>query len=173
MVIYPPLTHLHQRVQRHVGCDVFIAQLAVKQQKEQIVWGRELGRLPEATVIAIIDLPELHDRHGKHILLGTAGCLLRLPQIGDDLLSRMQQCGAVVLPLLGNLQQQFIKAGHAAAGSRREIGSGKKRLSVRGQKQACRPAAAASHGLTGGHIDLVDIRPLFTIHLDADKMLVQ
>src|SRR5262245_36597473 len=53
----------------------------------------------------------------------------------------------------------------------REIGSTEKRLSVRKEEHGEWPPAAARHGLNSAHIDLVQIRPFFTIDLDAHEII--
>jgi len=43
------------------------------------------------------------------------------------------------------------------------------RLQIRRQPDRQRPAAATGQGLHKGHVDAIDVGPLFAVHLDADK----
>ena len=54
----------------------------------------------------------------------------------------------------------------------REVGAAEERSQVRREEDAHRPAAGAGHGLDGGHVDVVEVRPLLAVHLDADEVLV-
>ena len=52
---------------------------------------------------------------------------------------------------------------------RRKISSAEKRLQLRRQPHRHRPSAAARRRLHKGHVDPIDIRPLFPIHLDRPQ----
>ena len=56
---------------------------------------------------------------------------------------------------------------------RREIGAAEKRLEFRREKDIQRPAAGAGRGLDESHVNLVHVRPLLAVHLDADEMFVE
>ena len=53
-----------------------------------------------------------------------------------------------------------------------EIGPSIERLEVRQQKHIKRPSATNSHVLDGIHVNVVQIRALLPVDLDADKMFV-
>jgi len=54
----------------------------------------------------------------------------------------------------------------------REIRSRKKRFFIRRHDDGQGPAAAAREHLADSHINVVDVRSFFPIHLDADKGIV-
>ena len=68
--------------------------------------------------------------------------------------------------------QNARKAGTAVAVFRRKISAAENRFSGREQEHRHRPAAAARHHLDGGHVNVVQIRPLLAIHFDAYKVVV-
>jgi hypothetical protein len=80
---------------------------------------------------------------------------------------------AAGLPDFVDLLEQLQKARTAMAIVRREIGAAEKRLPFRREKNIQRPAAGAGRGLHEGHVNLVHVRPLLAIHLDADEVRVQ
>ena len=49
----------------------------------------------------------------------------------------------------------------------------KKGLPVGRQEDGQRPAARPAEGVQGGHVDLVDVGPLFAVDLDAHEVLVE
>src|SRR4051812_8398116 len=53
-----------------------------------------------------------------------------------------------------------------------KIGTAIKGPAIGCEKDVQGPAAAAGHGLYGIHIYMVQIRPLFPVDLDIDKMLI-
>ena len=56
---------------------------------------------------------------------------------------------------------------------RREIGGAEERLTGGQKKIRHRPTALSGHQLHAGHIDLVDVWILFSVHLNANKVLVE
>ena len=77
------------------------------------------------------------------------------------------------LPELADLLEQLEKAWPAVTRIRRKISAAEKRLQIRREKDIHRPAAAAGRGLHERHVNLVHVRPLLAVHLDADKMFVE
>ena len=78
-----------------------------------------------------------------------------------------EQAGLVLAPVPDDLLQQVQKFVAWI------IGSAEKSFAVRREKRRHRPAAAPAENLDGGHVDLVDIRPLFAVYLDRNKVGVQ
>jgi hypothetical protein len=56
--------------------------------------------------------------------------------------------------------------------SGREVGSSVKGNLIRCQEYGHGPTAAPGHHLHGGHIDRIQVRPLFSIDLDIDEVFV-
>ena len=75
-------------------------------------------------------------------------------------------------PGLGDALQDFGEAGLPVAILRRKIGAAEERLQVGREPDAHRPAAAAGRRLHEGHVDAVDVGPLFAVDFDVDEMLV-
>ena len=90
-----------------------------------------------------------------------------------DVGGRVGQLGAARLPGLLHLPQHLQEARPAVAVVGREIGSAKERLQLRRQKHVQRPAALAGRGLDEGHVNLIHVRPLLAVHLDADEVRVE
>ena len=68
----------------------------------------------------------------------------------------------------GDLFQYGDEAGSAEALGLREVSAAPERLALWGQEHRQRPAALLAEGVERGHVDLVDIRPLFPVDLDVD-----
>src|SRR5512146_2652026 len=88
------------------------------------------------------------------------------------LLTRLNDLLPVLLPDPGHALQYFSESGHVIPPDRWEISATVKRLSVRRQEQAHRPAALPGHRGYCAHVDIVQVRPLFPVDLDIDKMLI-
>ena len=97
----------------------------------------------------------------------------QLLQARLDLCRRVGDIGPARLPELLHLLQDLQEARPALAAIRREIGPAEERLAVRREEDIQRPAALAARRLDEGHVDLVHVRPLLPVHLDADEMLVE
>ena len=80
---------------------------------------------------------------------------------------------AAGLPDFVDLPEQLQKARTTLTNVRREIRAAKKRFQFRREKDIQRPAAGAGRGLHESHVNLVHVRPLLAIHLDADEVQVQ
>ncbi len=83
------------------------------------------------------------------------------------------QLGAARLPELLHLLQHLQEARPPVAVVGREIGPAVERLQLRREEHVQRPAALAARGLDEGHVDLVHVRPLLAVHLDADEVRVE
>ncbi len=77
------------------------------------------------------------------------------------------------LPELADLLEQLEEAWPAVTRIRWKISAAEKRLQLRREKDIHRPAAAASRRLHECHVNLVHVRPLLAVHLDADEMFVE
>src|ERR1051325_12176274 len=87
--------------------------------------------------------------------------------------SGLQEVGAALGPKLLNLLQQLQKTGPAGETRWGKIRAAKKRLEFRRKKNRERPPALSGSGLDEGHVNPIDIRPFFSIHFYANKMLFQ
>ena len=65
------------------------------------------------------------------------------------------------------------KPGRPPAVVGREVGAARERPQVGREEDRHGPAAVAADHLDGGHVDLVEIGALLTVHLDAHEMLVE
>ena len=102
----------------------------------------------------------LHSRHS-----------LEFSRLAGEMLSELAglllQQRALFLPDLDDPREQLLEV------FRRKIGASKERLSIRQEPGRERPPATLVHRLHGIHVDPIDIRPLLTVDLDRDKMLVE
>ena len=73
----------------------------------------------------------------------------------------------------GQPQEHVLKTGPPPLVMRRKIRATEERPQIRKQKNAHGPTALARHHLHRFHVNAVDIRALFPIHLDGDEMLIQ
>ena len=77
------------------------------------------------------------------------------------------------LPRAGDLLQHLQETRAAILHLRRPVGAAEEGLALRCEKNIQRPAARAGHGLHEGHVNLVHVRALLAVHLDAHKILVE
>ena len=100
-------------------------------------------------------------------------CLALTLYGGNEFLSRCHQLGAAVLPRVDDGIQNLGERGHAVARLGREVGSAIEGVPLGCEKDRHGPAAAAGHGLHGGHVDLVQVGALLPVDLDVDEMPIQ
>src|SRR5215510_16181322 len=72
----------------------------------------------------------------------------------------------------GYAKQDPWKAGHVVPIGWREIGAAIKWYALRGKKHRHGPATVTGHHLNGVHVDLIQIRPFFTIDFYVDEVRV-
>src|SRR5690606_41176741 len=84
----------------------------------------------------------------------------------------VQYVGPLVSPCAGYGLQHLDKAVPAKPGAWRKICTSPEGPGVRREKHGQRPAALIAHGCECSHIDLIYVRPFFTIHLDIDEQTV-
>ena len=89
-----------------------------------------------------------------------------------DLLGTLLDLVLLVLPCIRHTEQDLPETRHAVAWFLGKIGAAVERPALRCEKDGHRPTAVPRHRGDGTHIYTVQIRPLLTIHLDIDKMLV-
>ena len=135
LVIQPTQRHLLQGEQRHVACLFIVPRMRLPQQ--QIEFGRmqELWRIAEAAMHAVEILAEL-----LHCSFEWRGCerdvirtFFRLPggEGSDELFALCMQLATFCFVGLGDMQQQFRKAGQTVARLLGEIGAAVERRAVR------------------------------------------
>ena len=76
---------------------------------------------------------------------------------------------APVCPGLADPVEYLPEGRHPVAGRIGEVGAGIEGLPAWGEEHRHRPTARARHRLDGVHVDRVDVRPLFAVHLDRDE----
>ena len=92
-------------------------------------------------------------------------CPVHLGEVLRDLVGAFDDLFALVFPGRVNLRQQFHHAGTAESAILGKIGAGEKRFPIWREHHGHRPSAAAGDRLRYVHVDLVDIRPFFPVHL--------
>ena len=188
-------SHLFERADEHQFGLLFVALFCplasgAIQQKDQ-VRGRgkfgpaRVGRaVAEAAVVGIVLLGQGR-KHGTgqtgvQLDRRLAGLLLQL--LFDQGRQQIRVFPQTLRLFLPRLLNQFQHAGQPAAAvfvPRREVGAAHHRPAVGGEEHRQRPAAALWRAdqpkiyVQGRHVDLVDIGPLFPVHLDANEMLVE
>ena len=86
---------------------------------------------------------------------------------------RRVDLAALVAPRLRHAEQHLLERRQPVPRLRREVGAAEERLARGRQEHRHRPAAAAGQGDDGVHVDRVEVRPLLTVDLDRDEVLVQ
>jgi len=138
--------------------------------------GRELGRVPEPAILSVEE-PEqgivgvIEGRLREFALpRGSAGrALKRLQHPAAGLLEFLPPC----LPDPANPRDKVYEAGHPVAALLRDITRRKERSPIVGHEDGEGPSYGNPAQHMGGiYVDLVDVGPLFAVHLDADKDVV-
>jgi len=91
----------------------------------------------------------------------------------QDLLLGPGQFPPPLPPALIEQAQHVEKAGVTQAALRREVGSGVKGCLFRAKEDEKGPAALTGDHLAGGHVQHVDVRPFFPVHLHRDEVVAQ
>ena len=73
---------------------------------------------------------------------------------------------------LSDFVEHGRKAGAAEPIVRRKVSPAIEGFEIGSQENRQRPSTRAGHDLYGVHVDLVDVRALFSIHFDGDEVLV-
>ena len=149
-----------------------------REQQLQIHRVRKFRRLPEAAVRAVEHPRELIHRAADQIerqRLGIAAALARADflNLRRELIRRRDRLLAAILPGVDHRRENLIEPRHAVPARRRPIRAAIKRLQLRRQKHAHRPAAAAREHLHRVHVNLIEVRPLLAVDLDRHEMLVE
>ncbi len=168
---------VERRGEHRAGACRVIPLVRDLEEEEQVRRGGELGGVAEAAVLAVEAAGERLDgavggagagRHpgGLHPLLEVVAHGAR------HLLGLLLDLRAAPGPGLGEAGQHGGEAGPAVAVLGGEVGAGVERLELRGEEDRVRPAAVPGEDLGGGHVDLVEVRPLLAVELDVDEVAV-
>ena len=176
LVVDSASRHGAQRFDSH-RARVAVARAGVTAEEKPLVGGhRKLGGAPEAEVLWVVRAAKGRQRRVEDFRGGPAPLLPRGGDVPRDLLREPRGVGLDVLaarrPQLRDALEQLDPAGLAPARVRREVCAAEERLEFRRQKNVERPAALAGHRLDGGHVDFIDVGPLFAVQLHADEFLV-
>ena len=165
------------RVQHHPLGLVVLEAFRAAQQKRGLAWLRKFRRAPKAAVLRIVGFLEQpsrapqnfrgEDRVGRGRVGGGEF------QPGVNFIRRRGNIAMAVPPDGRDLLQHGNKTAAAVTLFRREISAAEKRLAVGRQENIQRPAARAGGALHERHVNLVHVRPLLAVHLDADEMFVE
>ena len=90
----------------------------------------------------------------------------------NDLAALLGNLIVVLLPSRCNPLQDLCEAGLTVAVFRRKISAADEWLQIGRQPNAHGPAAAACRRLHKGHVNPVNIRPLFPVHLNVDELAI-
>ena len=155
---------------------LLVPEAAMGAQEQGDAGGRgELGGAAESTPARVEVTRELGHRladlfraHGK------AGQRPRvLAQEPGDLGRLRAEPSAVALPEIRDAREQGLEPGTAVAVHGWKVRAREEGLLLRGEEDGHRPAAlAVVHGQGGRHVDVVEIRPLFAVHLHGHEVLV-
>ena len=174
VIVDAALADVDQRVQDGLADRPIVRRQRLAPEQMQHRGLRKLRRAGEAAVDRVERLGQALRRLGHECGrqgLGTG----RRGETGKRVLER----GGVArdpLPILAPDPRDGLEhlgeAGPAVARFRREVGAAPKRLAGGRQEHGERPAALLPEQGERVLIDLIEIRPLLPVHLDADEMLV-
>ena len=112
----------------------------------------------------------------ESIRLGDGPCRGRLfdrPQLRGHRFRRLGDLVALGVPDARNFLQDVDETRPAPPRRRREIRAAVERLQLGREPHAHRPTAGAGGRLHEGHVDAIDVRPLFAIDLDRHEVFVE
>ena len=175
LVVHTPLGHLPKRLGDHLQVAPVPRQAVGAQEHVEHPGVGELGRPAEAAVGCVVggrqalraagddlhaqlaagQVQHAHAVQRRHDLVDVPGDVLRLVAVG-----------------LHHRLEHPRKARHAVPVLGRVVGAAEERLPLRGQEHGHGPAAPLGEQLDGVHVDLVQVRPLLPVDLDADEVLV-
>ena len=164
-------------VQDHPLCFVVLESFRAAQQERWLARLRKFWRAPKTAVLRIVSFLEHRARATQNFRRQANVRRGRIGggefQTGVNFIRRRRDIAAPLPPDGGNLSQHGTKTAAAVPVIRREIGAAEKRLAVGRQENIQRPAARAGGALHECHVNLVHVRSLLAVHLDADEMLVE
>ncbi len=171
----PAPSHAVEGVRDHVEHHVLARAPVVAQHQPAVRRVRELRRPGEPAPLGVETRGERLQRGVEH----AGGQLSR--EIGRGLaLDAVRERGALLVHARAVLGPQLLQEAQEGREARppvlvlrREVGAAVEGLQVGGQEHAHRPAALTRERLDGAHVDLVEIRALLAIHLDAHEVLVE
>ena len=166
--------HAVTGVQDHARGFVVLEPLGVTQQKRGLARLGKLGGAAETAVLRVVGFLKHRASApqcvGSQKATGVRGPRSRKFESDVNLVRGGGDFAVALPPDVGDLFQHGEKAAASVTIVRRKIGAAKERLAFRGQENIQRPAAAARRGLHEGHVNLVHIRALLAVQLDADEM---
>ena len=140
--------------------------------------GRELRRGPEATIDLVETGDKSLDRLIDHGHVEPGGGLRRsggqcLFEGQGKLVSRLIYGFSARFECNGDLGADGFEARVSVTIVAGPVGSRHEWFSVRGEEHTHGPPAATGEQLGCGHVDFVDIRPLFAVDFDTDELFVE
>jgi hypothetical protein len=176
LIVHAALGHVVERGASHGESVVVVESAGEAQQQANFHRVREFRRVAETAVGRVEAAREFPAGVFENVGAKLPG---RRRQVQGRLQMLGQMAGlfvddlALVLPCLGDVQEQPPKRWQAVAVIGREIGAAVEGFAIGRQEHRHRPAAALCQNLHRGHVDLVEIGPFFAIDFDADEMLVE
>ena len=175
LIVHSAAGHPLEREGDHVQQAVVPPPVPYVQQQPQVHGVRKLGRVAKTTVRRV---ERTRQRLRRPIQQLDRLRALARRRSGGGLQMRGQRVGllerlpAPVLPGVGHGRQHLAETRHAHPRLGRPVRATVKRLQIGRQEYRHRPAAAPRHQLHGVHVDLIQVRPLLAIDLDAHEVLV-
>ena len=168
--------HAVASVQNHLHGSGVADSGAITQEEGGKAGTREFGRAAETAVYGVVLLLEfgrgaVEEIGGDRTVPGLGQD--EVGEAGMEVVGRVEDFGAVVLPDLGDLLEDLQEAGAAEFALGRKVGAGVEGFEVGGEETVEGPPSLAGHGLNGGHVYFVNVGALFAIHFDADKVGVE
>ena len=167
MIIHSTCCHLIQCEKSHITCFFFSCCFVVTEQEIHDNRSRKFGRLPKTTILGLIAFFYLFKTFGHPNSIQGSGAIRGLFfDMSSYLISGLAKFHPVTSPCIMNSLQNLQETRTAITCTRWEICSGIKRSCIRKKKNRHGPSTTACHGLGCCHVDLINIRSFFAIHLD-------
>ncbi|KAF5034706.1 hypothetical protein DSECCO2_593300 [anaerobic digester metagenome] len=171
----PAPPHGVQRLLDHRVGRLLPGPVPVTEQEYEVVRSREFGCVPKPAVLTVEDPEE-----GLVGLIENGLVKIALPRRGAGrALERLHHLTAGVLevltlalPDLADPGDEVEEPGHPVTALFWYVTRCKERFFVGSHQDGERPPPRSRQRVGGRHVDLVDIRPLLAVHLDADKDVV-
>ena len=188
MIVDPSHPHALKGGLGHLqGQDVF-GSLPAAQKEQYVMGGGKLGGGAKATILRIVDRREgaiapgkkrrieWRPREGVLMSLLLHACspaaLPSLQMIHDDV-RRAHEALSIVIPHLLDLSDQLHQSRQAHMPFFWYVSGSEEGFFIRSHHNGQWPSPSAADSYGRGHVDLVYVRPLLPIDLDADEGLIQ
>src|ERR1044072_6588899 len=166
LIVHAAIRHLRARIANHVErVGVASARIGAQKELERHCWWK-LRRAAKTAVYRIVISDHAGVSGVKQLridrMIRTAS-FTQAAQLSNQRRTRFADLVWTLFVSVSNTEQDTRKSRNVVAILRREICAAVKRYRIGSAESPHRPASMMRHHLHGVHVDLIEIRPLFTI----------